>query len=213
MTHIFQQVDDVILKASKSMCDISLANFFGKTKKELRDIYHSGDYNPPVFYSFPDDVAHKLESIKDPKEMSDFYDEYGEKVSDEDQQLFGAITYIWCMTEDDRLAQKMVDDLYYNFLKKDFYLNQSKFIDALIRRESSKSIARCPRNKHYDVAVRMLKRTWERHPGAPKKSLFKAVCNDFSGGVSVDSLKRWAKAEGLGPDPSVKKTSFSLVRD
>jgi hypothetical protein len=210
MTHIFQNLDSVLINASKGMCDIS--SFHGSDKCKVRDAYKNPEFYDSVIYSFPnDELSKQWMSLNSSEDMIAFGEKYGEKATDEESKLVKALTFIWCMTEDDRLAQKMIDDFYYNIMKKHVYFNKRGYLDALIRRESNKSIASKPRNKNKERALAILSATWDRHPTAPQESLCIAVRNYLNGGVSVDSLKKWIKTAGIRPAKTGKCTSFSLV--
>ncbi|MCE3118601.1 hypothetical protein LXD80_22675 [Enterobacter sp. ASE] len=210
MINIFQKIDDILIESTKSMCDVSSVR--GSSRSELRRVFrHANDYTCVVYRFSEDKYGKKFSSINNPDEMIAFGEKYGKKVGEEERDLFQAIMFIWSMTEDDRLAQKMVDDLYYNSIKKDFYFEQRGCIEAIIRRECNRTIASKPRNKNKDRALEILSATWQRYPGAPQESLCVAVRNHLNGRVSVDTLKRWIKSAGIRPKKPEKSTSFSLV--
>lgn len=214
MTHIFQNIDDILIKSTKGLVDISsFSKNFG-SKQNVRDVFNKYRdlYHPPVWFEFSnDEYAQEFLSIKAQDESMTFGNAYGKPASDEDSEMLTVFLYMWCMTENDELAQKMADDYYYSVMKKDFYFNQDKFIKSLIINESNKYIASKPRNKNKDRALAILSATWHRYPAAPQESLCVAVRNHLNGGVSVDRLKKWIKTAGIRPTKPEKYTSFSLV--
>lgn len=140
-----------------------------------------------------------------------FFIERGVACSKEDTEAFK--TAIRLHLIDNTASQLILDKILADKLRETFYPDVIRHIQKNAYKAKMVEVAEKPRNKNYDAAMAMLRRTWERYPGASKKALFKAIRNEFNGGVSEDSLRRWTNAAGLGPEQSAKRTSFSLVRD
>ncbi|ULH10634.1 hypothetical protein MF265_22385 [Serratia marcescens] len=77
--------------------------------------------------------------------------------------------------------------------------------------EFTSEIARRPRNKLHDEAIRIIKGTWHRYPSASKTALCKAVNEYFSNKISIKTLERWIDKYNLMPDKPQKYSSFTLV--
>lgn len=84
-------------------------------------------------------------------------------------------------------------------------------IEDILKSSRQQSIAKKPRNKNYDEAMRIAKATWNKYPAASKGQMCKNISKHFNGGVSVDRLDAWIKEAGIQPPRPKKHTSFALV--
>lgn len=100
------------------------------------------------------------------------------------------------------------------FVNEEMKLGQLKFIyygNSVIANHRQSVRASKPRNPHYAEALRIAALTWEKYPGASKKSMCENLRNHFNGQVSIDRLNEWIKKEKIQPPRPNKFTSFSLV--
>ena len=74
-----------------------------------------------------------------------------------------------------------------------------------------RTIAKKPRNKHYDEVIRIAKATWEKYPAASKGQMCENLSKHFNGGVSADRIDVWIRNAGIQPPKPKKHTSFALV--
>ncbi|EOX8433752.1 hypothetical protein [Salmonella bongori] len=104
-------------------------------------------------------------------------------------------------------------------LKHAFYLSSLHHTegDRLERLEKTlhsakqQAVAKKPRNKNYNEAMRIAKKTWEKYPCASKGQLCENLRKHFNNGVSVDRLDAWFTEAGIVPPRPPKYTSFCLV--
>ncbi|WP_417642199.1 hypothetical protein [Enterobacter kobei] len=215
MIDLTKKIEDAISSVSKGAIDIS--SIQGSSLTELQRVLTVDKdlYEESELYVISDEHAQQFRYVSiygDEDDLKVFVRERGVLCDSADKDLFEAGMMWHALNQDDK-AQSIFDLFYAALLRKSFYPLALEDIKNKAYKQKLQEAAKKPRNPHYDAAMRMLRRTWERYPGAPKKSLYKAVGMVFNGSVSEASLTRWAKAASLGPDPSVKRTSFSLVRD
>lgn len=227
MNKLAQQMEILIRNSSCNSFDITSggsafisndsSSFEMANLNEIANVFtiHKDDYEDGVLYKIPDDFLEEFNKYLESEnvlKMAEIVENHGVPFSKEVSKLFGSAVLLLSQGCTD-MAQTIFDQVYAAGLRKKFYPVAFESIRENAYRKKMIENACKPRNKNYEVAVRILKRTWAKHPGAPKKSLFKAVKNHLNGGVSEDSLRAWAKAEGISPDPLIKKTSFTLVVD
>ncbi|RJT27693.1 hypothetical protein [Buttiauxella izardii] len=104
-------------------------------------------------------------------------------------------------------------------LKHAFYLQclhatedgRLELLEKTLQSAKQQAVAKKPRNKNYDEAMRIARNTWDKYPGASKGQLCKNLKKHFNNGVSVDRLDAWFTDAGIVPPKPQKYTSFSLV--
>lgn len=214
MINLAQKIEEVIHKASVGA--INLSSMQGNIDVIIKALtVDKNDYEQGVLFEIPDKHSrtfNELASDGDFDSLLMFSQRHGEMCSESDARTFEAAILLYFQSQFD-MAQTLADRVYANRLRMRIYPKVLRDVKEKAYKNKMVEVAEKPRNKNYDAAVTMLRRTWERYPGASKKALFKAIRNEFNGGVSEDSLRRWANAAGLGPEQSAKRTSFSLVRD
>lgn len=227
MINLTQQIEMAINKDSINAIDLdALCGAFisrdntivePATLKDFFSIYtiDKNDYEEGVLYVIPDKHFNEYNyyrSLGKIVEMTKFALAHGVPCGKEASIMFSSAILLSAQGFNN-MAQSLMDQVHAAELRKKYYPVAFESIKEKAYRKKMSENAAKPRNKHYEEAIRILKRTWDKYPGASKKSLFKAVKNHLNGGVSEDSLRAWAKAEGMSPDPFIKKTSFTLVVD
>lgn len=215
MTHIFQLVDEALIAGASNAIDARKWNATGSRKDFLKAMTIQKDYYEGLVVWEFNQKRHSenfsaLVNSGDAEKAAQYAEKHGIRLQDDQVFKFEAMVMMQCL-ENYETAQKLADDFFYGCLKKDFYAEHGELLRLLINSESNKTIAKMPRNKHYKKAMSILSATWKSYPGAPQESLCESVRNYFSGGVSVDSLKKWIKKAGIRPEKPKKHTSFSLV--
>lgn len=108
-------------------------------------------------------------------------------------------------------AKKMLKHALYILWQHKTEDTRLKKLEEVFKSSRQKTIAKKPRNKHYDEVMRIAKDTWEKYPAASKGQMCENLSKHFNGGVSADRIDIWIKNSGIQPPKPQKYTSFALV--
>lgn len=215
MNHVFQKIDNSLSVALKGFMNVSEIEW----GKERQDFINACTVNKDLYedmyvYEFTDahhfnEFTRLLSHVSD-EVAKEYAAKHGKILSREVSKKFELMLMLSAIGNLE-YSQMVADEVYTCIMKHDL----SEFIDGFAKkvylREKAKEIARKPRNKYHEQAIKIAKATWQAFPGASMGKLCEKLRNHFNGGVSLDTLERWIKAAKIRPPKPEKYTSFSLV--
>lgn len=101
--------------------------------------------------------------------------------------------------------------VYEDYYKEKILPSYMAEVEKEFIKHKQSSIAKQKRNKFHSMAVEIMRLTWKKYPCASKNEMCKKIYEFFNGGISISTLERAIKEEGLLPPKPKRYTSFELV--
>lgn len=209
------RIDEIIREAAKGV--LSLNSSYGDSLESVvkamttdREHYEDGQWFE-LSDEYSDDYLRALKD-NDREKAAYLMERYGVKLSSDMAMKFSA-ALILKYQGFNAMSQNIFDDIYAVSLKAQVYPTIERIISSIALNTRQKINASKPRNHHYAEAIRIATLTWKKYPGASKGAMCKKLRVYFNRQVSIDSLDKWIKEQGIQPPKPKSKVhiGFTLV--
>ncbi len=115
------------------------------------------------------------------------------------------------LSGDIKTIEWVMHSVYEDYFKRKILPSYMAEVEKEFIKHKQSSIAKQKRNKFHSMAVEIMRLTWKKYPCASKNEMCKKIHEFFNGGISISTLERAIKEEGLLPPKPKRYTSFELV--
>jgi len=180
MLDLYHQIENLIKEEATNAIDVTtvrgvLISEDGKTVipssyEDLKKLTNRNDFCEPVLYRIPEEFYQEYKEHERKGniiEMINITIAHGIPFSREDSEMFEASMLL--VKKNRKMAQLIMDQFYSGYLRNKYYPSFLERVSNSAYRNKMIENASKPRNKFYDQAMKLLKNTWDKYPGAGKK--------------------------------------------